>query len=316
MKTKVGTPYYVAPEVLSREYTKSCDIWSIGVITYILLCGYPPFYGDTDNQIFDQVRTARFDFPSPDWDGISDSAKNFICSLLRRDPTKRLMAAQALLHPWILSLTDNEAAPRRRQSSIAVASRSLAFLKYRDMQKLKKAALAYLATNATNDDITLLKDVFAEIDVGNVGTITLKQLDECLKNGELTGLYPLCNLIFAKISPNDFFFAAHFLPDVTSNLWNLRVELSLSGEDTLNWRDFIALMMDKQLVMKEDNLRMVFEHFKKSDPDHIVVSDIVDVVGVSEKQAMDIMKMVDGNSDGRIDFNEFRRMMEDENFHL
>jgi calcium-dependent protein kinase len=183
MKTKVGTPYYVAPEVLSREYTKSCDIWSIGVITYILLCGYPPFYGDTDNQIFDQVRTARFDFPSPDWDGISDSAKDFICSLLRRDPTKRLTAAQALLHPWILSLTGNEAAPRRRQSSIAVASRSLAFLKYRDMQKLKKAALAYLATNATNDDITLLKDVFAEIDVGNVGTITLKQLDECLKNG-------------------------------------------------------------------------------------------------------------------------------------
>lgn len=111
-------------------------------------------------------------------------------------------------------------------------------------------------------------------------------------------------------------FEAHFLPDVTNNLRNLRVELSLSGEDSLNWRDFIALMMDKQLVMKEDNLRMVFEHFKKSDPDNIVVSDIVDVVGVSEKQAMDIMKLVDGNSDGRIDFNEFRRMMEDENFHV
>ena len=191
MKTKVGTPYYVAPEVLNREYTKSCDIWSIGVITYILLCGYPPFYGDTDNQIFDQVRTARFDFPSPDWDGISDMAKDFICSLLRRDPTKRLTAAQALLHPWILELTPPqcrggiEGVPRRRQSSIAVASRSLAFIKYRDMQKLKKAALAYLATNASNDDITRLKDVFAKIDVGNVGTITLQQLDECLKNGEL-----------------------------------------------------------------------------------------------------------------------------------
>lgn len=186
MKTKVGTPYYVAPEVLSREYTKSCDIWSIGVITYILLCGYPPFYGDTDNQIFDQVRTARFDFPSPDWDGISDAAKDFICSLLRRDPTKRLTAAQALLHPWILSMTAPQCSGGndRRHSSIAVASRSLAFIKYRDMQKLKKAALAYLATNATNDDITLLKDVFAEIDVRNVGTITLKQLDECLENGE------------------------------------------------------------------------------------------------------------------------------------
>ncbi len=75
-------------------------------------------------------------------------------------------------------------------------------------------------------------------------------------------------------------------------------------------------MMDKQLVMKEDNLRMVFEHFKKSDPDHILVSDIVDLVGGSEKQAMEIMKLVDDNSDGRIDFNEFRKMMEVESFHL
>lgn len=109
---------------------------------------------------------------------------------------------------------------------------------------------------------------------------------------------------------------AHFLPNVTSDLRNLREDLSLSGEDSLNWRDFIALMMDKQLVMKEDNLRMVFEHFKKeTDRDHLVVSDIVDLVGGSEKQAMDIMQLVDNNSDGRIDFNEFRKMMDDDEIH-
>lgn len=89
MRTKVGTPYYVAPEVLRKEYTKMCDIWSIGVITYILLCGYPPFYGDSDNQIFDSVKAGRFDFPSPEWDTISDSAKDFVCSLLKLDPSKR-----------------------------------------------------------------------------------------------------------------------------------------------------------------------------------------------------------------------------------
>ena len=71
-------------------------------------------------------------------------------------------------------------------------------------------------------------------------------------------------------------------------------------------------MMDKNLVMKEDNLRLVFEHFKKSDPNHILISDIVELVGGSEEQARDIMKLVDENSDGRIDFNEFRKMMEDE----
>mmetsp|Transcript_27607 Transcript_27607/g.59333 ORF Transcript_27607/g.59333 Transcript_27607/m.59333 type:complete len:565 (-) Transcript_27607:540-2234(-) len=294
MNTKVGTPYYVAPEVLNREYTKSCDIWSIGVITYILLCGYPPFYGDTDNQIFDSVRTGRFDFPSPDWDEISDAAKDFICNMLKRDPSKRLSAAQLLKHPWIKEMAGpppqvNREVPdhRRKRSSIALAPRSIAFIKYRDMQKLKKSALAWLATNSTNDDITALKAVFKKIDVNHDGTVTLEELDECLED-------------------------AHFSPRVTSDLRALREELSVSNEDSLNWRDFIALMMDKNLVMKEDNLRMVFDHFKSSDQDHITISDIVDLVGGSEEQAMDIMKMVDENSDGRIDFNEFRQMMADE----
>jgi calcium-dependent protein kinase len=89
MKTKVGTPYYVAPEVLKREYTKSCDVWSIGVITYILLCGYPPFYGDSDNEIFESVRIGRYDFPSPEWDDISRDAKDFIDSLLKKNPADR-----------------------------------------------------------------------------------------------------------------------------------------------------------------------------------------------------------------------------------
>lgn len=76
-------------EVLRREYTKSCDIWSIGVITYILLCGYPPFYGDNDTQIFESVRVGKFDFPSPEWDAISDHAKDFIEDLLQKDPMDR-----------------------------------------------------------------------------------------------------------------------------------------------------------------------------------------------------------------------------------
>lgn len=109
---------------------------------------------------------------------------------------------------------------------------------------------------------------------------------------------------------------ADFLPAVASDLRKLREGLCLSGEDSLNWRDFIALMMDKQLVMKEDNLRMVFEHFKKSGTNHIVVSDIIELVGVSEKQAKEIMRSVDGNCDDRIDFSEFRTMMEDENVEM
>lgn len=289
MNTKVGTPYYVAPEVLSREYTKSCDIWSIGVITYILLCGYPPFYGDTDTQIFESVRIGRFDFPSPEWDDISADAKEFIRQLLRRDPAARPGAATALAHPWIAALTEAPRRPGQRRTSIVFAPRSVAFLKFRDTQKLKKRALAWLAANATNDDIAGLNGVFARIDADNDGTVTVPELDACLAH------------------------AHNFPPHVAADLRKLREDLHASGEGSLVWRDFIALMMDKNLVLQEDNLRRVFEHFKQSERDHIVVSDIVELVGGSEEQAMDIMRLVDDNSDGRIDFNEFRRMMEDDN---
>lgn len=103
--------------------------------------------------------------------------------------------------------------------------------------------------------------------------------------------------------------AAHFLPNVTSDLRNLRGELALSGEDSIKYRDFIAMMMDEKKVVKEDNLRMVFEHFKGSDKDCILASDVAALVG-GEKHALEIMKMVDANSDGRIDFKEFKAMME------
>jgi len=89
MHANVGTPYYVAPEVLSRHYTKACDVWSLGVIAYIMLCGYPPFYGNDENHIFAAVKAGKFKFHSPEWDHISEDAKTFIRALLQLDPKKR-----------------------------------------------------------------------------------------------------------------------------------------------------------------------------------------------------------------------------------
>ena len=102
---------------------------------------------------------------------------------------------------------------------------------------------------------------------------------------------------------------AHFPPKVLAELKELREGLLISEDDSINWRDFIALMMDQNVAMNEDNLRAVFEHFKSSHQDYLTLSDIVNVVGGTEQQAMDILKMVDANSDGKIDFDEFKKMM-------
>uniref|UniRef100_A0A3P8ZP81 Calcium/calmodulin-dependent protein kinase 1Db n=1 Tax=Esox lucius TaxID=8010 RepID=A0A3P8ZP81_ESOLU len=102
MATACGTPGYVAPEVLAQKpYSKAVDCWSIGVIAYILLCGYPPFYDENDSKLFEQILKADYEFDAPYWDDISDSAKDFISSLMEKDPEKRFTCDQALAHPWI-----------------------------------------------------------------------------------------------------------------------------------------------------------------------------------------------------------------------
>ncbi|XP_023601766.1 MAP kinase-activated protein kinase 3 isoform X2 [Myotis lucifugus] len=106
LQTPCYTPYYVAPEVLGPEkYDKSCDMWSLGVIMYILLCGFPPFYSNTGQAISPgmkrRIRLGQYGFPNPEWSEVSEDAKQLIRLLLKTDPTERLTITQFMNHPWI-----------------------------------------------------------------------------------------------------------------------------------------------------------------------------------------------------------------------
>ncbi|KAA0150042.1 hypothetical protein FNF27_07841 [Cafeteria roenbergensis] len=102
LRTPCGTPSYVAPEILERSpYGVQVDTWSLGVIAYILLCGYPPFSSPQQHTLFRLIRAAKFRFDSPAWDGVSSAAKDLIARLLVVDPTRRLTAREVLRHPWI-----------------------------------------------------------------------------------------------------------------------------------------------------------------------------------------------------------------------
>lgn len=147
----IGTVYYVAPEVLLDDYTNKCDIWSVGVISYILLSGHPPFMGSTERETLQLVKDSDIAFPSPDWDNVSQEAMAFVSHLLQRDPEKRPTASEALEHPW-LQRDDIDPPGLSRRASFAGDIHSVpgnklhlkshkrsAFQKFRVMLHMKKA---------------------------------------------------------------------------------------------------------------------------------------------------------------------------------
>ena len=92
MMTKLGTPYYVAPEVLEGIYGKQCDLWAVGVITFVLLTGEPPFNGKTEAEVFHKIKSCDYDFLDKAWTNISDNSKDFIRKLLISDQNQRMTA--------------------------------------------------------------------------------------------------------------------------------------------------------------------------------------------------------------------------------
>jgi len=153
MKTACGTPGYVAPEILKNQGYDSgaVDCWSVGVILYILLCGFPPFYEEELPALFDQIMKARYDFPTPWWDTISPEAKALVKALLVVDPKKRLTAAGVLDNEWIMN----------KAPDLAITGLTAQMKKYNATRKLKKAAQAIMGQNKMRNLTKALKDIQA-----------------------------------------------------------------------------------------------------------------------------------------------------------
>ncbi|KAK8386777.1 hypothetical protein O3P69_017905 [Scylla paramamosain] len=139
-----GTPGYLSPEVLKKEpYGKPVDIWACGVILYILLVGYPPFWDEDQHRLYAQIKAGAYDYPSPEWDTVTPEAKNLINSMLTVNPAKRITAAEALKHPWICQ--------RERVASVVHRQETVDCLrKFNARRKLKGAILTTMLATACN----------------------------------------------------------------------------------------------------------------------------------------------------------------------
>ncbi|CAI5945392.1 unnamed protein product [Closterium sp. NIES-64] len=171
----VGSAYYVAPEVLKRRSGPESDVWSIGVITYILLSGRRPFWDRTEAGIFNEVLKKRPDFREKPWPNVSSSAKDFVKKLLKKDPRARPTAAQALSHKWVKEGGDASSVPL----DIAVLSNMREFVKY---SRLKQMALKALATTLEENEVQALRDQFNAMDINKDGTITIDEIRQALSH--------------------------------------------------------------------------------------------------------------------------------------
>jgi calcium-dependent protein kinase len=133
-----GTPYYIAPEVLSEAYDEKCDIWSCGVILYILLCGYPPFNGDSDTDIMKAVKKGKFEFPVEDWSNISKEAIDLLTNMMKYSPKERLTAGQCLAHAWF---KNNEKLEKKGGISLNVVKNMKLF---KSDRKLEQATISFI----------------------------------------------------------------------------------------------------------------------------------------------------------------------------
>ncbi|KAJ9693822.1 hypothetical protein PVL29_009674 [Vitis rotundifolia] len=259
----VGSPYYVAPEVLRKHYGPECDVWSAGVIIYILLSGVPPFWDETEQGIFEQVLKGDLDFVSEPWPSISDSAKDLVRKMLVRDPKKRLTAHEVLCHPWVQV---NGVAPDKPLDS-AVLTR---LKQFSAMNKLKKIAIRVIAESLSEEEIAGLKEMFKMIDVDNSGNITLEELK--------TGL--------ERVGAD--------LKD--SEIIRLMQAADIDNSGTIDYGEFVAAMLHLNKIEKEDHLYAAFSYFDKDGSGYITQDELqqaCEQFGLEAIHLEDVIREVD-----------------------
>jgi calcium-dependent protein kinase len=179
MTERVGTIYTMAPQVLQGIYSSQADLWSLGVITYMLLSSSKPFHHKRRRILIDLIMRGEFHFASPVWANVSESAQNFVSRLLVVDPEIRMDATTALKHPWIVNRAQ---LPDEIPSEEILSVVDDCLLHYRQTSTLKKLALNVIAHRSTADDILQLRQAFDAFDATKDGIITFEEFKEALKN--------------------------------------------------------------------------------------------------------------------------------------
>ena len=282
----IGTLVYCSPEVLKNKYDQKCDIWSCGVIMYLLLCGKFPFSGKSEEEITKKILFGKLNFNSKQFQNVSESAKDLIIKCLNKDKNKRITVKQALHHEFfageidINNIFEDEVITKNVLNSLRINSRQTS--------KFYQIVLTYLSYNfADKEHLQKLRNIFYKIDLNMDGKLSREELYTAYKE--------------AKI-------------DISKEELNKIIKfMDFDGNGYIEYEEFIRVTLPKEQLFTDINLKNAFEMFDKDKNGTISVDEIIEVIGIDkefDKNAIEELKKevsYDGNKE--IDFKHFKDFM-------
>lgn len=279
LTAQVGTTAYMAPQVLDHEYDEACDVWSCGVILYVLLCGYLPFLGAdaTKESIRKSIKRAKLRLAGTYWADLSQICIEMVRALLKVNPSERLTANGALDHPWLQSAAQKQKPPTATKKTILS---SLA--KFCQQNKFKKAA-QHLVVSLLNDEQTRQsREMFMNLDTDGDGFVSLEELAQ----------------YFGRASIDEKAFQSGDEADEVRGF---------------SYTEFLAATMNKRQCVQQNVVKAAYSVFDANGDEMLTLDELTcgqSLLGrLSQDEAKQLVKDLDRNGDGMIDFNEFFAMM-------
>jgi len=287
LRTRAGTPNYVAPEVLAGKYDEKADNWSLGVILFVMLSGSHPFSGKKVDQVLSQVKAAKISLEGRQWQRVSQEAKGLVRALLQKSITSRPSAKAALQHVWF---------EKNDQGTEYVAASNLevqGLQAFGRMNQLKRAVLTVIATQLSSDMLEDLNAIFMAMDQNSDGTLSIRELKQGLEQAAV---------------------------DLPMDLNELLAQVDTDGSGVVDYTEFLAATMEKKVYHQENTVWCAFKKFDldnsgaidKTELNKVLGNDdVVKAMHLEGKQTklQELFDQIDINGDGLIDFEEFFRMM-------
>lgn len=284
MTEGVGTIYTMAPQVLQGVYTSQADLWSVGVITYMLLSSTKPFYHRKRRFVIDKIMRCDYNFDRRAWEHISTEGKQFVSSLIKLDPNERLTAQEALEHLWLSNEFPLSDRAPTEEIMIDVEEN---ILNYKDASEFKKLALMVIAHKSSTEEIAQLRRAFDQYDSSNDGQITYNEFKEALSKADYT----------------------------EKELESMFSSVDIDGDGVIHYTEFLAATLEIHGHIEEDRLAEAFDRIDSDDTGYISKKNLETLLGTdySQERVNELFNSADLDSNGQISFEEFMKVFRDNN---